>query len=100
MRSPSILAFWFLAVALPGATAHCASHVAGTCSYPGQTAADGEKAVGKNRLWRPERHRPPFSHGLRGPVASSTALRRRTAKNSIESVDASELYAASRQLYR
>jgi hypothetical protein len=43
---------------------------------------------------------PLFPIGLRGPVASSTALRRRTAKNSIESVDASELYAASRQLYR
>jgi hypothetical protein len=45
-----------------GATAHCASHVAGTSSCPGQTAADGEKAVRKKRLWRPERHRPPFSH--------------------------------------
>jgi len=73
----------------------------GTCSSPGQTAADGEKTVGKNRLWRPGRHRPPFPHELRGPVERRRQHSgARPQKNNIESRDASELYAASRQLYR
>ena len=59
----------------------------GTCSSPGQTAADGEKTVGKNRLWRPGRHRPPFSPELRGPVERRRRHSgARPQKNSIESV--------------
>ena len=70
--------------------AHCASHVAGTCSYPGQTAADGVKSSSEEQALTTRALPAPFFPWLRGPVASSTALRRRTAKNSIESVDASE----------
>ncbi len=57
-----------------------------------------EKTAGKNGLWRPERHRPRLSYApveRRRPHSGA-----QTAKITAGSTDASERYAASRQLYR